>query len=268
MITRLKRLFAKQGLQASPTAGPPALAADGYGRIPPGLRVYAVGDIHGRADLLETLLEQIRRDAATFKGECVLVFAGDYIDRGPESARVVDILLHGLPKGWSITFLCGNHEDAMLTFLKSPQAGSVWLAWGGVQALESYGVRPYGARGLREAEALAAELRFALQERGHEGFFNTLALSHTIGGYIFVHAGVRAGLALEKQMRSDLLFIREDFVGRPHHLPGRVVFGHTIFANPLVEADRIGLDTGAFQSHILTAAVLEDTDVRFLQTAQ
>lgn len=239
----------------------PAVAAE----IPAGERVYAIGDVHGRADLLEALLASLQEDARAFAGSITLIMIGDYIDRGPQSAEVVDILLRGLPAGWKTVFLRGNHEHAMLEFLKDPRGMPMWLAWGGVQALESYGVAPYGAMGLRDPDALAAEMRFALEEWGHSRFFEETVLWHRSGGYAFVHAGVRPGVLLEKQLDDDLLFIREDFMKRPHGLPLRVIFGHTIMEKPLIENDRIGIDTGAFMSGILTAVALEGADVRVIQ---
>lgn len=236
-------------------------------KVPDGERVYAVGDVHGRSDLLRQLIGHIRNDLADFAGTIQVVFIGDYIDRGPDSAGVMDMLMRDIPSAWNAVFLRGNHEEALGDFLAEPRRHAFWLSWGGTQALESYGIPAYGLGGLRAPEALAAELRFALEERGHMPFLEKLELYHTIGGYAFVHAGVRAGIPLEKQLRSDILFIREDFMGRPHGLPYRVIFGHTILPTPLVENDRIGIDTGAFQSGVLTCAVLEGSSVRFLQTS-
>lgn len=235
-------------------------------RIPDGQRVYAIGDIHGRSDLLVELLGRLKADALGFEGEITLVCVGDYIDRGPDSKGVVDVLLAEIPASWKTVFLRGNHEQAMLDFLAEPATRGEWLAWGGMQALESYGVAPYGARGIRDVAALAAEMRHALEECGQMGFFEKTELAALCGDYMFVHAGVRSGIAADRQMAEDLLFIREDFLGRPHNLPYRVVFGHTIFSDPVIEDDRIGLDTGAFQTGILTALRLEDAEVEVFQT--
>lgn len=257
MIVRLARFL---------TGGGDAPSAS-FGVIPEGQRIYAVGDVHGRADLLIKLLNLLKHDASDFEGLVKLIFIGDYIDRGPDSAGVVKTLLTGLPREWEVVFLRGNHEQAMLDFLADPKRSSAWLSWGGIQALESYGVQPYGARGVRETPALAAELELALQEYQHMDFYRGTILSHVVGGYAFVHAGVRAGVPLESQMENDLLFIREDFIGRPHGLPYRVVFGHTIHSSPVIESDRIGIDTGAFQSGVLTAVALEGADVRVIQAS-
>ncbi|TKW61360.1 MAG: serine/threonine protein phosphatase [Blastochloris viridis] len=233
-------------------------------RIPDGQRVYAVGDIHGRADLLAELLEQLKADAEGYVGQITFIGLGDYIDRGRESMQAVELLCTALPANWTKVFLRGNHEQAMLDFLEDPRRGE-WLAWGGLEALASYDIQPFGARGVRETDALAAELEHALKETKHNDFYNSTVLSYVCGGYAFVHAGVRPRVSLDKQLPSDLLFIRDDFFGRPHGLPYRIVFGHTILPDILLADDRIGLDTGAFQSGVLSAVALEGDDVRVLQ---
>ncbi|RYG61976.1 MAG: serine/threonine protein phosphatase [Alphaproteobacteria bacterium] len=241
-------------------------------RIPEGERVYAIGDVHGRRDLLELLLETIRQDAQGYDGKVTLIGMGDYIDRGPDSKGVVDVLMSdALPAAWDKVFLRGNHEQVMLDFMQTAHLGErgarcEWLAWGGLQALESYGVAPFGAHGVRDVGALAAEFGETLNKTGHGAFFDATQLYHVCGDYLFVHAGVRRGIPVKNQMAEDLLYIREDFIGKPHDLPFRVVFGHTIMETPLVEDDRIGIDTGAFQSGILTAVRLEDDRTDLLQT--
>ncbi|RYG61375.1 MAG: serine/threonine protein phosphatase [Alphaproteobacteria bacterium] len=241
--------------------------------IPAGQRVYAIGDIHGRSDLLAEMLELIKADAQNYKGQVTFVGIGDYIDRGPDSKGCVDLLTgEFIPASWKRVYLRGNHEQAMLDFLGTASLGErggarcEWLVWGGLQALDSYGVAPYGAHGMRDIGALAAEFENALSETAHATFYQNTQLSFVCGGYLFVHAGVRQGIPANKQMPEDLLFIREDFLGRPHGLPYRVVFGHTILENPLVEDDRIGLDTGAFQSGVLSAVRLEGVDLKIIQT--
>jgi serine/threonine protein phosphatase 1 len=242
--------------------------------VPEGQRIYAIGDVHGRSDLLRMLLEKIVGDAEGYAGKVTLVGIGDYIDRGPDSKGCVDLLLGDMiPQDWQRVFLRGNHEQAMLDFIETAKFGTrggarcEWLAWGGVQALDSYGVTPYGAHGMRDIGALEAELTAALQECGHDTFFKNTLLSFVSGDYLFVHAGVRRGIPIEQQMPEDLLFIREDFLGKPHGMSLRIVFGHTILSEPLIEEDRIGLDTGAFQSGILTAVRLENDTTEVIQAA-
>lgn len=257
MLGRLTGLFTKRRLEERRLST----------SIPEGERVYAIGDIHGRNDLLQMLLKKLEVDAQTFKGKITLVCIGDYIDRGPDSKGVIDTLMTQVPTAWQKVFLRGNHEQAMLDFMENPVLRTEWLGWGGVQALESYGIPLYGPKGARAPDALAAELALALEETGHKAFFEATQLTHVSGNYLFVHAGVRRGIPLEKQMANDLIFIREDFIRRAHDLPYRVVFGHTILLEPLVEDDRIGLDTGAFQSGTLTAVKLEGEALEILQAS-
>lgn len=251
---------------SGPEAGFPVIPA----RIPEGQRVYAVGDIHGRADLLEAMLGLIRADAAGFKGPVTLVLLGDLINRGPDSRQVVETLLAfraALPEGWGLVALQGNHEYALQLFLADPETRPEWISWGGDATLASYGIRLWAPDGRRRGPtALAAEFALTLEETGHRSFYDSLPLTWSCGGYLFVHAGVRAGVPLERQDPADLLFIRRGFLDRPHGLPFKVVFGHTIFPEPLVAGDRIGLDTGAFQSGRLSCAVLEGESLRLLRT--
>jgi serine/threonine protein phosphatase 1 len=237
------------------------------GELAPGQRIYAIGDIHGRADLLTRLLRKIETDAGGFAGEVTLVAMGDVIDHGPQSAEVVDILQTQLPASWQAVFLRGNHEWMMQRFIESPEEWMQWLGWGGEATLASYGVRArQGNYRLRPPGAIAAELAHALEAYGHQGFYHGQRNYWRHQGYAFVHAGVREGLDWDDQLESDLLMQhRADFTGR-HDLPERIVFGHTIQPRPLVSELFIGIDTGARDSGVLTAAVLEEKQLRFLQT--
>ncbi len=218
--------------------------------------LYAIGDIHGHADKLKALLAQIAADAANQPGPITLVGLGDYLNRGPDSQGVLHLLRHGLPATWQTAFLRGNHEQKLLEFLAQPALHAEWLSWGGAETCQSYGLNPFNATGLRNPAALAAELEHALTETGDLPWLQATLLYHQAPPYSFVHAGVRPGLSLAQQMPEDLLYIREDWLGRPHGLPTVVVFGHTIMAEPLLLPDRIGLDTGAYQNGPLTAARL------------
>lgn len=251
-------------------ASGPSTSAVGY--LPKGLRIYAIGDIHGRDDLLENLLGMIEADAQAYAGALKLVFIGDYIDRGPASKAVIDRLLTGIPDRFEPVFLRGNHEQALLDFVKDPEAAAAWISWGGDAALESYGVplRENSGR-LRGPHLLGTELGETLHETGHDVFYQSTKLWHVEGGFLFVHAGVRPNLALEYQISNDFMMIRDDFLKRPHGLPYRIVFGHTIMEQPLVLEDRIGIDTGAYATGTLTAVCLEQSDAgetvtRLLQT--
>jgi serine/threonine protein phosphatase 1 len=239
------------------------------GSISPGLAVYAVGDIHGRLDLLEDLLRRIREDAGRHTGdiERFLIFLGDYIDRGPASRGVVDRLLEGPLDGFTTVRLMGNHEEALLTFLDSVSDGLDWLTFGGLETLLSYGVP---LRTLPNTGQQVTELRQALAEavpKTHLDFFRRCAFRHSIGDYVFVHAGVRPGVTLDKQTPSDLMWIRDDFLRVRIPLPGRVVVhGHTIVDLPQDRTHRINLDTGAFVSGRLTCLVLRGEERRFIST--
>ncbi len=245
-------------------------AAVWSGKIPAGHAVYAIGDIHGRLDLLEDLLGRISDDATGYRAdqERHLVFLGDYIDRGSESRGVVERLLAEPLAGFSKTYLMGNHEEAMLAFLDGESDGLDWLSFGGLETLLSYGVP---LRSMPRAEDAVVSLRQSLVEavpRNHVDFFRSCALYRGIGDYLFVHAGVRPGVALEGQRPTDLLWIRDDFLRSKVPLPGRiVVHGHTICDLPQNREHRINIDTGAFVSGRLTCLVLRGTERRFLSTA-
>ncbi len=234
--------------------------------MPAGRRVYAVGDIHGRSDLLVRMQQLIASDAASADGrDLVLVFLGDYVDRGPASSEVLDRLTGTPLAGFRTIYLQGNHEAMMLDFLAGTSSVA-WLMNGGLATLASYGVEPDDGW---PSEALIAALRTGLRTAlpaRHLRFLTELSLVHAEGDYVFVHAGIRPGLPLELQEAHDLLWIREPFLGRGRDDGLCVVHGHTIAARPEVRAHRIGIDTGAFHSGRLTCIVLEDADIRFLQT--
>jgi len=240
------------------------------GRVPDGVRVYAIGDIHGRADLLEQILGSVEldmaRDAVGIE-RFAAVFLGDYIDRGPSSRRVLDILMNGIPKGLEAVFLKGNHEHFLVSFLDGTGDPASWLFNGGIAALASYGVEAsetvYMTR--TEENRLRAAVLDALPER-HMVFLRGLRLSHREGAYLFVHAGVRPGVPLDQQMAEDQLWIRGPFLTSNSDFGAVVVHGHTITPNPLVLPNRIGLDTGAYDSDRLTCGVLEADRLRFIQT--
>ena len=240
------------------------------GRVPEGVRVYAVPDLHGRADLLERLLDALAADVARAGdggiARTVLVFLGDYIDRGPRSRRVLDILTNGLPRGPEIVFLKGNHEDFVLSFLDGAGDAAGWLFNGGMETLASYGIDVPGSGYLTEdtENEIRAALLDSMPER-HLIFLRELKLMHREGDYVFVHAGLRPGVPIERQSAEDLLWIRGPFLTSIADLGGVVVHGHTITPRPLVLSNRIGLDTGAYQNGRLTCGILEGDRLRFLQ---
>ncbi|MGF1626383.1 MAG: metallophosphoesterase family protein [Alphaproteobacteria bacterium] len=249
----------------------PAAADIEPAAIPPGIRVYAVGDIHGSAHLLDALLEGIIEDARSAERPAparkLLVFLGDYVDRGLESPRVLDTLIAGPPDGFEQICLMGNHEEAMFGFLEDIQVGPMWLRNGGGETLLSYGVSlPAAVPGMAERlEAARLDLRAKLPQ-AHLGFLKSLALFHVEGGYLFVHAGIRPKVALADQHRNDMLWIRDEFLTSRADFGHVVVHGHTIAPEPQIRANRIGIDTGAYATGVLTCLVLEGTERRFLRT--
>lgn len=236
-------------------------------KIPPGERVYCVGDIHGRYDLLQLLHDMILQDAAGFHGGKTIVYLGDYIDRGPESRQVVDHLLHSPLNGFQSVHLRGNHEQALLDFLQDPKAMAAWMNWGGKQTLASYGVPLPPNLYLEHMELLAQQLKQNLPE-DHLQFFESLAANSSSGGYYFVHAGIRPGIPLAKQELGDQLWIREEFTRSSQQHEAVIVHGHSITTEAQLLPNRIGIDTGAFHTGVLTSLVLESDSQRLLQTAR
>ena len=233
-------------------------------RIPPGERIYAVGDIHGRDDLLAAVHGAIADDMREHPIEqTVVVYLGDYVDRGPESFEVLDRLIHGRLPGARSVYLKGNHEQMMLDFLNDAQ-DTPWLMNGGDATLASYGVPPphpwVEAPELAQVRAL---LRAAVPE-SHLEFLSGLQFSFRSGDYLFVHAGIRPDRPPEDQEARDLLWIRGPFLSSTQDFGVRVVHGHSITPEPEIRPNRIGIDTGAFHSGRLTCLVLEGGTMRFL----
>lgn len=233
-------------------------------RIPDGMRIYAIGDIHGSSDLLGRLLQMIALEERSFDGEVKLVFLGDYIDRGADSRGVVDRLIALSRARPGTVFLKGNHEAIALDFLKDPAEASAWFEWGGLETLASYGVRGAALRDLADA---SREFRKALP-REHLAFLEALETIRIIGDYVFVHAGVKPGAPLDKQEERDLLWIRGEFHNTPAgKRPNKVVIhGHQPVRKALDAGWRVDVDTGACYSGHLTAAVLEGDKRRFIST--
>jgi Calcineurin-like phosphoesterase len=231
--------------------------------VPPGHFVVAVGDLHGRLDLLEYLWPKI--DAASRLSSArsrTLVFVGDYVDRGLESRQLVGRLLEGFA-GFETVFLKGNHDDTLLQFLTDPTIGDAWRNFGGLETLRSYGVAHVPEKNWSQTRGEFAE---ALP-RAHLEFFKNLKLHVTIGDYLFVHAGIRPRVALDDQSETDLLWIRDEFLESQANFGRVVVHGHTPTEKPVVRPNRIGIDTGAYMTGRLTALVLEERTRRFLSTA-
>jgi diadenosine tetraphosphatase ApaH/serine/threonine PP2A family protein phosphatase len=228
--------------------------------LPPGQRVYAVGDIHGCLERLVAMHEMIAADLATRPtDQAVLVHLGDFVDRGPDTAQVVEWLAAGPPVPVrQVVNLMGNHEHMMLSAIASfdDEAAVLWMQNGGADSLHSWGV-PRSAEQSDWAGFIP---------RAHLMFLRDLQFSHRIGPYLFVHAGVRPGVALENQTRQDMLWIREPFLSAKQDYGAVVVHGHTPRRDPTVRPNRIGIDTGAVIGGVLTCVVLEADKLGFLQS--
>lgn len=235
-------------------------------RAPDGLRLYAIGDVHGRADLLERLAGRIASDMTLRPAPAaVTVFVGDYVDRGPDSRAVIERLARAdFPT--PIVALRGNHEDAVLRFLEDVAGYPQWASFGGLTTLDSYGVdaqdeiRRGGPRAVQEAFA-------ANFPPAHRRFLEETQLSAEFGDYFFCHAGVRPNVPLDRQDPRDLMWIRNEFLRFSGDFGKVVVHGHTPHDTVENLANRINLDTYAFDSGVLTAVALEGAERRFIDTA-
>jgi serine/threonine protein phosphatase 1 len=227
-------------------------------RTPRGYRAYAVGDIHGRLDLLDRLLAAIERDAERAPArKSVLVFLGDFIDRGPDSFGVIERLRTYRHRGIEPYFLAGNHEEVLLRLLAGERGIlDSWLKFGGAECLRSYGTDPTSLAGLKERDALAVVQRTIPEE--HARFIASFADTLRLGDYLFVHAGIRPGVELPLQSQNDLRWIRSPFLECENDHGVLVVHGHTITDGVDEQSNRIGVDTGAYRTGVLTAMALED----------
>ena len=237
-------------------------------RAPDGMRIYAIGDIHGRDDLLAALLGLIEADAATAAPGTrkVLIFLGDYVDRGLQSKSVIDRLTGDFAPGFERVFLKGNHELALRQFLDDAGFGRTWKYYGGLETLHSYGIKELTlSDDPGDFERARAHFREIMPDK-HLEFLDNLALSAEFGDYFFVHAGVRPGIALARQIEEDLLWIREDFLDSTSSYGKVIVHGHTPREAVEFRVNRIGVDTGAYMTGVLTALVLEGEGRRLIQT--
>jgi serine/threonine protein phosphatase 1 len=230
------------------------------------MRVYAVGDVHGRADLLLRLFTAIDADLARRRPVSKLeIFLGDYIDRGPHSRQVIDILL-ARSVAHKLILLKGNHETYPARFLGAPDSLDDWRLLGGLETLMSYGVAPSLNPDHAERRKLAARFAAALPE-SHTKFFSDLKTSFCCGDFFFVHAGVRPGVALDRQLEDDMLWIREDFLLDERDFGKMVVHGHTPVRDPDFRNNRINIDTGAFATGRLTCLIIEGEEIGLLPAA-
>lgn len=225
-------------------------------QVPDGVRIYAVGDVHGRADLLAKTFANIDADLRKHPvGRAIQVMIGDYIDRGPASRGTIDMLIE---RGHhhEMVFLKGNHETFVPGFIRNPGMLQAWREVGGLQTLVSYGLRPSLNAGPAEQADLARAFHAALPT-SHMEFLSHLKSNFIFGDYYFVHAGVRPGVDLEHQREEDLLWIRDDFLLSEDDFGKFIVHGHTPVREPDIRPNRINIDTGAYATGNLTCVVFE-----------
>jgi serine/threonine protein phosphatase 1 len=231
--------------------------------IPAGRRIYAVADVHGRADLLSQLFARIDADLQSRPhARSTQIFLGDYIDRGPNSREVIDLLIERR-RTHETMFLKGNHEECILRLMDDPAVFPEWKMIGGMSTVLSYGVAPTAHNDPQSHPRIAAALAAAIPDTHHR-FLRGLTLSFTLGDFFFAHAGVRPGIPLEAQSPHDLLWIRDDFLWHGEDFGKIVVHGHTPAMAPEIHPNRINIDTGAYATGQLTCLVLEDNQMSFL----
>lgn len=233
--------------------------------LPPGLRIYAIGDIHGRIDLLERLHDALARDLEVSRPpQSVEIFLGDYIDRGPRSRQVVEWLIGSPPAAAERICLMGNHEAMLLDALEDARDADLWLGNGGIQTMGSYSAGPGDGPSHGQLSAAWTAFQSALPET-HRSFLRGLPRTAEFGDYLFVHAGIHPARGLADQDPHDLVWIREPFLSSRAAFGKIVVHGHTPVAAPEIRPNRINIDTGAVFTGRLTCLVLEGRTRRFMQ---
>lgn len=255
MVRRLLDKLTSWGARAPSETGRPKLFFDQAPDV-----VYAVGDIHGCYDLYQRMERRIFEDGAAFPGEKWIILLGDYVDRGPRSADVLDAIILPPPPGFRRFCLAGNHEELMLSYLSAPNPNHLWLGLGGRETLRSYGLDDEAGRRAPMEALLASHV-----PSEHVQFLRTAPSLVAIPGFVFVHAGLRPGVPLEQQSDEDLLWIRphESFPS-PSELV--VIHGHTPVPAVDVQPGRINVDTGAFASAILSCVRI-DRDGKIVKLA-
>jgi calcineurin-like phosphoesterase family protein len=226
------------------------------------VRIYVIGDIHGRLDLLERMISEIRRDVGEHRGDSLTVTLGDYVDRGADARGVIDCLARN-PFPTPYVPLKGNHEELFELFLRDPMSGIDWRRLGGLETINSYGVAAAPLMLGKGFEAVAEKLRAAMPTK-HLEFLASLKTSLDVGKYFLCHAGIRPGISFEDQSDRDLLWIRQEFLNSQLDFGKIVVHGHTPVEEPEVMPNRINVDTAAFATGRLTCVVLEGSHQRFI----
>lgn len=256
----LDKFFAQKSVNENPVLA----------RLPEGLALFVIGDIHGRLDLLNNLLKKIDNISSDKDTKLLFIFVGDYVDRGPDSKGVIDRLL-ALAEGQNdqreVVFLRGNHEQVFLDVLNGDfQSFQPWLTFGGLQTLTSYEVflRKIPTKP-DDFEAIGEQLHEKIPD-SHRQFLENTRIDYFLGDYYFVHAGVDPDKELMDQVIEDKLWIKDRFTESRRCYEKKIVHGHTVEDEPVNAPNRIGVDTGAYASDILTAAHLRDDQVEFIQT--
>ena len=264
-----RRLSDVTGRKTPPKAKAPRASAPAVVEPAPALDsdepIYAIGDVHGRADLLKRLLAVIEEDCATIEQQAHLIFLGDYIDRGFQSRQVISTLieLDQNPK-YKTTFLKGNHEQAMLHFMRDHRIGPDWASFGGRETLISYNVVPPKSVDMVDQwEPIQKSLKRRIPEE-HVTFLETLAVSHQIGPYAFVHAGVKPGVPYDQQRDEDKLWIRDEFLNAQDKEDLFIIHGHTPVDMPYRDHRRVNVDTGAYFTGKLAAVKIYKDQMSFL----
>lgn len=233
---------------------------------PDGMRIYAIGDVHGRFDCLTRLHGMIRaeieRDAPR---DWRIIHLGDYVDRGPQSNEVLNFLSHACATDSRMLALMGNHDEGFVRFLDDPQDAYLFIEYGGYDTCASYLVY-LDARSRETREASRRKMLDAMPA-SHVDFLRELPQSFSYGDFFFCHAGIRPGVVLDQQDPHDLMWIRREFLDHESLLEKVVVHGHTPSREPVVKPNRVNVDTKAFESGRLTALVIDGREKLFLATA-
>lgn len=231
--------------------------------------IYAIGDVHGRSDLLSILLDAILEEFNTQGKPTTIIGLGDYVDRGPGSREVLELLSSlSLAGGPEVILLRGNHEETLLRFIAEPSMGPAWCEYGGRETLASYGVdAPQAADDVEGWEAARNAFATALPDP-HVDLLENMPVSYEAGDYFFSHAGARPGIPLNEQTDNDLMWIRQSFLDDKKRFDKIIVHGHSVGEEVQADHRRIGIDTGAYATSALTAVKLEGTGQFLLQTVR
>lgn len=236
-------------------------------RGPGGTRLYAIGDVHGRRDLLAEMHARIRAELIRDRpADWRIIHLGDYVDRGPDSKGVLDLLIAAKEADSRVLTLAGNHDIGFLEFLAHPTPKGLFALFGGPETARSYGVELDLADPRRFREGSEELVRTV--PPAHVALLRTLDFSCTFGDFFFCHAGIRPGVPLGEQERMDLIWIRDAFLDWPHLHPRVIVHGHTPAPEPEVMPNRVNIDTGAYKTGRLTALVIDGAEKRFLNVAE